>query len=66
MVVVANFLEQLYAFSRPFEKTKKRMRCLGGSPGLVVMGGDSCSKAHGFKSRFCILHVHDIIHIDFL
>ena len=23
---------------------------LGGSPGLVVMGGDSCSKGRGFKS----------------
>ena len=24
---------------------------LGGSPGLVVMGGDSCSKGYGFKSQ---------------
>ena len=24
------------------------MKKLGGSPGLVVMGGDSCSVGHGF------------------
>ena len=28
---------------------------LGGSPGLVVMGGDSCSKGDGFESQGCIL-----------
>ena len=27
----------------------------GGSPGLVVMGGDSCSKGHGFESQRRIL-----------
>ena len=26
----------------------------------MVMGDDSCSKGHGFKSRRCILDVHDI------
>ena len=26
-----------------------------GSPGLVVMGGDSCSEGHEFKSQHCIL-----------
>ena len=31
---------------------------MGGSPGLVVMGGDSCSKSHGFKSWHCILNGH--------
>ena len=30
----------------------------GGSPGLVVMGGDSCSKGRDFKSRHCILDGH--------
>ena len=30
----------------------------GGSPGLVVMGDDSCSKGCGFKSRRCILYGH--------
>ena len=26
----------------------------GGSPGLVVMGGDSCLDGHGFESQHCI------------
>ena len=30
----------------------------GGSPGLVVMGGDSCSEGHGFESQCCILGGH--------
>ena len=30
----------------------------GGSPGLVVMGGDSCSKGRDFKSRHRILDGH--------
>ena len=29
----------------------------GGSPGLVVMGGDSCSEGCGFESQHCILDV---------
>ena len=33
---------------------------LGGSPGLVVMGGDSRSKGHEFESRRRILDGHDI------
>ena len=33
---------------------------LGGSPGLVVMGGDSCSNGRGFESRHCILEGHNI------
>ena len=28
---------------------------MGGSPGLVVMGGDSCSEGHGFESQHHIL-----------
>ena len=28
---------------------------LNGSPGLVVMGDDSCSRGHGFESRSHIL-----------
>ena len=32
----------------------------GGSPGLVVMGDDSCSRGHGFDSLRCILYGHDI------
>ena len=31
---------------------------VGGSPGLVVMGGDSCSKGLEFESWHCILDGH--------
>ena len=31
---------------------------MDGSPGLVVMGGDSCSDGLGFESQHCILDVH--------
>ena len=31
---------------------------LGGSPGLVVMGGDSLSEGHGFESWYHILDGH--------
>ena len=30
----------------------------GGSPGLVIMGGDSCSKGREFESQHCILDGH--------
>ena len=33
---------------------------VGGSPGLVVMGGDSHSKGRGFEYRYRILDGHDI------
>ena len=33
---------------------------ISGSPGLVVMGGDSCSEGCGFKSQCRILDGHDI------
>ena len=36
----------------------------GGSPGLVVMGGDSHSKGCGFESRCRILDGNDVFHID--
>ena len=36
---------------------------MGGSPGLVVTGGDSCSKGGGFESRHHILDGHDIFFI---
>ena len=32
----------------------------------MVMGDDSCSRGCGFESRCCILHGHDIFHIDLL
>ena len=34
---------------------------LGGSPGLVVMGGDSCSKGREFKSQHFILDGHLVV-----
>ena len=43
-----------------------KFRTQGGSPGLVVMGGDSHSKGSGFESRRRILDGHDIFHIDLL
>ena len=46
--------------------TKINIIIMKGSPGLVVMGGDSCSKGHGFESRHHILDGHDIFHIDLL
>ena len=40
---------------------------MGRSPGLVVMGDDSCSEGRGFKSRCRILDGHlEIFHIDLL
>ena len=46
--------------------TDKNYVGLGGSPGLVVMGGDSRPKGRGFESRRRILDGHDIFHIDLL
>ena len=41
------------------EMTKiNQKRPKGGSPGLVVIGDDSCSRGRGFKSRRCILDGH--------
>ena len=34
------------------------MLSTGGSPGLVVMGGDSCSEGCGFEPQPCILDGH--------
>ena len=39
---------------------------MDGSPGLVVMGGDSCPKGRGFESRCQILDGHDIFNIHLL
>ena len=35
--------------------SNSNMKINGGSPGLVVMGVDSCSEGRGFKSRYHIL-----------
>ena len=40
---------------------------MGGSPGLVVLGDDSCSKGRGFESLCRKLDGHlSIFHIDLL
>ena len=39
---------------------RQSTRLLGGSPGLVLKGGDSCSEGHGFESGCRILDGHDI------
>ena len=36
-------------------KIVPKMRDMAGSPGLVVMGGDSCSKGHEFESQHRVL-----------
>ena len=49
-----------------YKDKSKMKRGLGGSPGLVVMGVDSCSRGRGFESRRHTLDGHDIFHIDVL
>ena len=39
------------------------MNLEGWSSGLVVMGGDSCSKGRGFESWHCILDGHLLTYI---
>ena len=51
---------------RHLEMAKPTKKDWGGSPGLVVMGGDSRSEGRGFKSQRRILDGHDIFHIDLL
>ena len=38
----------------------KQVKKEGGSPGSVVMGGDSCPEDCGFKSKYHILDGHFI------
>ena len=40
------------------ERDVKKRKGKQWSPGLVVMGGDSCSKGHEFKSQYRILDGH--------
>jgi len=37
---------------------QKKTHKLGGSPGLMVMGGDSCYEGHVFESQHRILDGH--------
>ena len=43
-----------------------KIKLLGGSLGLVVMGEDSCSEGRGFESQRRILDEHNIFHIYLL
>ena len=43
-----------------------RFGTIGGSHGLVVMGGDSQSKGHGFESEHHTQDGHDIFHLSLL
>ena len=38
----------------------------GGTPGLVVMGDDSCLRGYAFESQRCILAEHNVFDIDLL
>ena len=53
-------LESRYGWekNRIYKKRKE-----GSSPGVMVMGGDSCSKGCGFKSQHCILDGHFFTYI---
>ena len=63
-IVAANYyLDITSSFYVQFQFLKlqnKQFSVLGGSPGLVVMGGGSRSEGHGFESRHCILDGNDI------
>ena len=48
------------------EFCRQRKTVLGGSPGLMVMGDDLCSRGQGFESQQCELDGNDIFHIDSL
>ena len=50
---------------RPGTAIKKGVY-LGGSPGLVVMGGDLCSKGCGFESRHRTLDGYNIFSYIFV
>ena len=41
-----------------YTSQRKEVVFLGGSPGLVVMVGDSCSEGHGFEIQHGILNGH--------
>ena len=54
----ANYLMPKALKRCPKWKKSPNLVTLGGSPGLVVMGGDSCTEGCGFESQHCILAGH--------
>ena len=49
---------------KSFERSEVKECFEGESPGLVVMGGDSCSKGPGFKSKCKVLRVLRLVAIS--
>ena len=49
---------------KSFERSEVKECFEGESPGLVVMGGDSCSKGPGFKSQCKVLRVLRLVAIS--
>ena len=60
IVISGIYLEPTYTH------THRKCNCMGGSPGLVVLGGDSCTEDHGFESQHLRLDRHDICNIYLL
>ena len=63
-VLCQNTRAQQTVASRPRPRTEKvfmvkqKFYSMGGTPGLVVMGGDSWSEGNGFESQHCMLDGH--------
>ena len=55
-VIIAIFFWLGSSFCTP--KPRKHVLQSGGSPGLVVMGRDSCCECCGFESQHCTLYGH--------
>ena len=51
LFLLANFLAKVAQLFSLKSLSSKKAHSLGGSPGLVVMGGDSCSEGRGFESQ---------------
>ena len=62
--------DKYYTILQVCSQTKKSQSCIviakEWSPGLVVMGDDSCSRGRGFKFRHHILDGHDIFSHQFV
>ena len=53
--------EEVYVAHYVVKELSKYPMPLGGSPGLVVIGGDPCSKGCEFESRHHILNGHFLL-----
>ena len=50
--------KRVFNYSNCIRLGAQTLAKMGWSPGLVVMGGNSCSESHGFKSQHHILDGH--------